>query len=260
MYNLKGIYIIWYREILIYLRNRIKFFSSIFLPLVLLIFFGTGLKNIFPMVTLPYNFADFFFPGILTIGVTTLALSSTMSVVWDREFGFLKEILVAPVSRISIALGKILGATTTALIEGFLLLLAAPYIGIHVSFSIFIFSLMILFLIAFGMAGLGLVFASRVKKTESFTVIIQLLIAPMIFLSGTFFPINNGPWWMIKLSRYNPLTYGVNALRWAMLKQTFSSNIISNITTTNFLSALEICILFDIIITMIAIILFHKIR
>jgi len=116
--KLQTLYVIWYREVLIYLRNTLKFFTSIFLPLLILIFFGTGLKTMFPVSALHYDFSQFFFPGILCLSVSIMAISSTMSIVWDREFGFLKEILVSPISRPYIALGKILGATTTALIQG----------------------------------------------------------------------------------------------------------------------------------------------
>ncbi|NMB92069.1 MAG: ABC transporter permease [Parcubacteria group bacterium] len=256
--KLSGIFILWYREILMYVRNRIKFFSSIFLPILFLIFFGTGLKTIFPLVTLPYDFAEFFFPGILGLSVTTMALSSTMSIVWDREFGFLKEILVSPVPRSHIALGKILGAATTGLIEGFLLLLAAPYLGINFSLKLFLGGLAIIFLIAYGMASLGICLTARMKRTESFSFILQLIIAPMVFLSGAFFPINNSPAWMVNLSKYNPLTYGINSLRWVVLSQTLKPTIISQLTTNNFITSLGILISFDILITVLAIQLFRK--
>lgn len=258
--NLVGVYIIWYREVLIYVRNKVKFFTSIFFPLLLLIFFGTGLENIFSITNLSYGFKEFFFPGIIGASVVTLAITSTMSVVWDREFGFLKEILVSPISRISIALGKILGATTAALIEGILLLLTAPFLGFDFTLPLYLINFFIIFVVALGMSSLGLIIASRIRKTESFNVILQIFIAPMIFLSGAFFPLNNGPSWMLKLASYNPLAYGINALRWAMLSSTVSYEAIKKITTTNFAVSFTNCILFDIIITLIAIYFFRKIR
>ena len=258
MNKFSGIYILWYREILIYLRNSLKFFTSIFLPLLFLVFFGTGLKTIFPLVSLPYDFAEFFFPGILALSVTTMALSSTMSIVWDREFGFLKEILVSPVPRSYIALGKILGAASTALIEGALLLLATPYLGINFSLKIFFEGLAIIFLIAYGMAALGIFLTARIKRTESFTFILQLIIAPMVFLSGAFFPINNSPHWMVNLSKYNPLTYGINSLRWVILSHTLPASTISQLTTNGFIPSLSIFILFTIIITILSLQLFKR--
>lgn len=256
--KLSGIYILWYREILMYVRNSIKFFSSIFLPILLLIFFGTGLKTIFPLVSLPYDFSEFFFPGILALSVTTMALSSTMSIVWDREFGFLKEILVSPVPRSYIALGKILGAATTGLIEGFLLLFVTPYLGINFSIKLFLAGLVIIFLIAYGMAALGICLTARMKRTESFSFILQLIIAPMVFLSGAFFPINNLPIWMVNLSKYNPLTYGINSLRWVILSHTLPATTINQLTTNSFAMSLGILIIFNIVITILSIQLFRK--
>jgi len=258
MNKLSGIYILWYREILIYLRNSLKFFTSIFLPLLFLVFFGTGLKTIFPLVSLPYDFAEFFFPGILALSVTTMALSSTMSIVWDREFGFLKEILVSPVPRSYIALGKILGAASTALIEGALLLLATPYLGINFSLKIFFGGLAIIFLIAYGMAALGIFLTARIKRTESFTIILQMIITPMVFLSGAFFPINNSPHWMVSLSKYNPLTYGINSLRWIILSHTLPASTINQLTTAGLIPSLSIFILFTIVITILSLQLFKR--
>lgn len=258
MNKLSGIYILWYREILLYLRNSLRFFTSLFLPLLFLIFFGTGLKTIFPLISLPYDFSEFFFPGILALSVTTMALSSTMSIVWDREFGFLKEILVSPAPRSAIALGKILGAASTALIEGALLLLAVPYLNINFSLLLFFESLFIIFLIAYGMAGLGIVLTAKLKRTESFTIILQILITPMVFLSGAFFPINNSPDWMVNLSQFNPLTYGINSLRWVILQNTLSPNTLSQITTNSFLPSLSLLISFDVLITILSLKIFQK--
>jgi len=171
--KLQTLYVIWYREVLIYLRNTLKFFTSIFLPLLILLFFGTGLKTMFPVSALHYDFSQFFFPGILCLSVSIMAISSTMSIVWDREFGFLKEILVSPISRPYIALGKILGATTTALIQGTLVLLTMPYLGIHFDTSSFTQTIIVIFLISYGMAALGIFFASRLKKMESFSILSQ---------------------------------------------------------------------------------------
>lgn len=258
MNKLSGIYILWYREILIYLRDTIKFFTSIFLPLLILVFFGTGLKTILPNTLLPFDFAEFFFPGILALSVTTMSLSSTMSIVWDREFGFLKEILVSPLPRSYIALGKILGAATTALIEGALLLLITPYLGINFSLKIFLEGLMIIFLIAYGMAALGIFLTAKLKRTESFSIILQIIITPMVFLSGAFFPLNTSPSWMINLSKYNPLTYGINCLRWVLLSQTLSPDTLKQLTTNNFISSLLLFLIFIVIITILSFRLFQK--
>lgn len=185
--NLFPIYIIWYREILLYLRNHLKLFTSFFVPILILVFFGTGLKAFLPQNLLHYDFVQFFFPGILSLSCLVMVMSSTISVVWDKEFGFLKEILVAPIERWQIALGKILGATTTAVIEGALILFSAPYFGFPFSWALYFQALGIIFLFSYGVGGLGLFFASRISRMESFSILTQLIIAPLVFLSGALF-------------------------------------------------------------------------
>lgn len=258
--KLQTLYVIWYREVLIYLRNSLKFFTSIFLPLLILIFFGTGLKTIFPTSVLHYDFAQFFFPGILALSVSVMAISSTMSIVWDREFGFLKEILVSPISRSYIVLGKILGATTTAILQGALILLTMPYLGINFNIPSFIKIILVIFLIGYGMASLGILFASRLKKMESFSILSQIIIAPMAFLSGAFFPIKNAPYWMITMAHYNPLTYSVDALRWVILSKSLSNEEILLMTTHSLPICLLFLLTFDIVMTLLSIRMFKKLN
>jgi len=257
---MKGVYIIWYREILIYLRNPIKFFTSLFLPFFILIFFNLGLKTISPSFYLTSHFPEFFFSGILGLSAATMAFSSTISTVWDREFGFLREILVSPVPRSHIVLGKILGAATTALIQGTLILLIAPFLGISLKISIFLKALLAIFLISYGMAGLGFFLASHLKRIESFSIVLQLIIAPMVFLSGAFFPINNSIPWMLKLSQYNPLTYGINILRWLLFENLLPKEEILKMTTRGLSYSLFAIIIFSVIITFISVQLFKKIK
>jgi len=258
--KLQTLYVIWYREVLIYLRNSLKFFTSIFLPLLILIFFGTGLKTMFPTSVLHYDFAQFFFPGILALSVSVMAISSTMSIVWDREFGFLKEILVSPISRSYIVLGKILGATTTAILQGALILLTIPYLGINFNISSFIKIILVIFLIGYGMASLGILFASRLKKMESFSILSQIIIAPMAFLSGAFFPIKNAPSWMTIMAHYNPLAYSVDALRWVVLSNSLNSQEILLMTTHPFPICLLFLLTFDIVMTFLGIKMFKKLN
>ena len=258
--KLQTLYVIWYREVLIYLRNSLKFFTSIFLPILILIFLGTGLKTIFPTPVLHYDFAQFFFPGILGLSISFMAISSTMSIVWDREFGFLKEILVSPISRSYIALGKILGATTTALLQGALILLTTPYLGINFNILLFLKVMLVIFLIGYGMAALGIFFASRLKKIESFSILSQIIIAPMAFLSGAFFPLKNVPSWMITISHYNPLAYSVDALRWVVLSKSLDYEEISLMTTHSLPVCLAFLFTFNIIITFFSIRMFKKLK
>lgn len=256
--QIKTLYIIWYREVLIYLRNTVKFFTSIFLPILILVFFGTGLKTMFSVSVLGYDFVQFFFPGILGLSVSIMAISSTMSVVWDREFGFLKEILVSPISRSYIILGKILGATTTALLQGALILLIIPYLGINFNKFLFIKTMLVIFLISYGMAALGIFLVSRLKKMESFSIVSQIIFAPMAFLSGAFFPLSNAPSWMIKIANYNPLTYGIDALRWVILSGSLKKEEILMITSHPLLLCIAVLLVFNLVITFFSIQVFNK--
>jgi len=258
--KLQTLYVIWYREVLIYLRNSLKFFTSIFLPLLILVFFGTGLKTIFPTSVLHYDFVQFFFPGILGLSITIMAISSTMSIVWDREFGFLKEILVSPTSRSSIALGKILGATTTALLQGALILLTTPYLGINFDMPLFIKVMLVIFLVSYGMAALGIFFASRLKKIESFSILSQIIFAPMAFLSGAFFPLKNVPSWMMTIAHYNPLAYGIDALRWTVLSKSLGTEEIMLMTSHSLPLCLFFLLVFNIVITFLSIRVFKKLK
>jgi ABC-2 type transport system permease protein len=258
--KLQTLYIIWFREVLIYLRNSLKFFTSIFLPILILIFFGTGLKTIFSTSVLHYDFAQFLFPGILGLSVSIMAISSTMSIVWDREFGFLKEILVSPISRSYIALGKILGATTTAILQGALILLIMPYLGINFNISLFIKIIFVIFLIGYGMAALGIIFASRLKRIESFSILAQIIITPMAFLSGAFFPIKNAPHWMMIIAGYNPLAYSIDALRWIILSTSLSNQEILLMTTHSLTTCLLFLFSFNIVMTFLSIRMFKKLN
>ena len=179
--------------------------------------FGLGLQQTLAAGNFGVDFVKFMYPGILCMSVMGVAFFSTISTVWDREFGFLKEILVAPVSRTAIAAGKTLGATTIASIQALMLLVLAPFIGVNLDFTVVLELFGIVLLLAMAISGLGLLIASLMRTTESFGLLMQLLIFPLFFLSGAFFPLTNVPLWMEWLSKVDPLTYGVDALRRIML-------------------------------------------
>ncbi|HPC30864.1 MAG TPA: ABC transporter permease [Candidatus Paceibacterota bacterium] len=256
--RLKSLYIIWYRELLIYWRNRIKVFTSIFLPLLLIVFFGAGFKAIFPTNLLPYDFSQFFYPGILSLSTAVMAMSSTLSIVWDREFGFLREILVSPIPRSNIVLGKILGATTVASIQGGLLLLVAPYLSLELKLIDFIEIVIFLLIFNAGVSALGVFFASGIKKTESFSIFLQIVIAPMSFLSGAFFPLNNLPLWIKYLAHLNPFSYGADGLRWLVLSSSLKKEEILLFTLHPLNTSILFLIIFDIIIFALAIYRFKR--
>ncbi len=220
---------IWRREIIRYWRDKTRIVSSFFQPIMFLFIFGAGLASTLTQGNFGVDFVKFMYPGIIAMSVMGTAFFSTVSTVWDREFGFLKEILVAPIPRTSISIGKALGATTIASLQGLILLIIAPFIGVqlHILIVLQLFGLMIL--LSFAISGIGLLIASLMKTTETFGLVMQVLIFPMFFLSGAFFPLTNVPEWMTIISRINPLTYGVDAMRRTILSGEISQQVLGNL-------------------------------
>ncbi|MFC2045629.1 ABC transporter permease, partial [Chloroflexota bacterium] len=163
------------------------------------------------------DFTKFIFPGIIGMSVLMSSLMSGVSLVWDREFGFLKEVLVAPISRISVVIGKTLGAATIALIQGSLILLFAPLIGITFSVQTILIVLPLMFLLASSLGSFGILLATRIRSMEAFQAVMQMLMFPMVFLSGVFFPLQDLPSWMSVLVKINPASYGIAAIRQVIL-------------------------------------------
>jgi ABC-2 type transport system permease protein len=216
MTEIRGIYTLWLREIKRYLRDRARIVSSFFQPLLWLVIFGSGIRFSGTIGNLTYQ--QYIFPGI--IGQTLLFTSMFMgiSVIWDREFGFLKEILVAPISRYSVFLGKMLGDSTDAVIQGIIVFALGALLGIPFDVLTFLAALPVMILITFGLVGIGLTVASYIESLESFGVIQSFINLPLFFLSGALFPIRGDvPGWLQTVSTLNPLTYGVDALRTIIL-------------------------------------------
>ena len=217
MNNLRGVYIIWYRDMLRFWRDRIRLVGAISLPVLFLFVFGYGLSGRMGILGPGVNFAQFIFPGIIGMTVIMSSFMAGVSVVWDREFGFLKEVLVAPISRASVAIGKTLGAATVALIQGMIILLFAPLIGISLSPWTALTLLPLMFLLAASMGSFGVLLATRIRTMEAFQAVMQLLMFPMVFLSGVFFPLQGLPSWMNVLVKVNPATYGIAPIRQVVL-------------------------------------------
>jgi len=217
MNNLRGVYTIWYRDILRFWHDKMRLISAITFPLLFLFVFGSGLSARMGFLSPGIDFAQFIFPGIIGMTVLMSSFMAGISVVWDREFGFLKEVLVAPISRASVAVGKALGATSTALLQGILILLFAPLIGVSFSMWTVLALLPLMFLLAFSMGSLGILLATRIRSMEAFQAVMQMLMFPMVFLSGVFFPLQGLPAWMNILVKLNPATYGIAPIRQVIL-------------------------------------------
>jgi len=191
--------------------------GAIAFPLLFLVVFGSGLSGTMGMLAPGVDFAKFIFPGIVGMTVLMTSFTAGVSVVWDREFGFLKEVLVAPISRVAVAVGKTLGGATIALVQGIVILLFAPLFGIGISPGVVLKLLPVMFLIACALSAMGILISSRMKSIEAHQVVMQFLMFPMIFLSGVFFPVNNLPSWMSVVVRINPVTYGIDSIRQLVL-------------------------------------------
>jgi len=191
--------------------------TSLSFPLLFLIVFGSGLSGAMGMLAPGVDFSKFMFPGIIGMTVLMTSFMSGVSVVWDREFGFLREVLVAPISRVAVAAGKTLGGATIALIQGIIILLFAPLFGVVFPPEILPRLIPAMFLVACALAAMGIFLASRIKSMEAHQAVMQLLVFPMIFLSGIFFPVNNLPHWMSILVKINPATYGIDPIRQLVL-------------------------------------------
>ncbi len=214
---LRGIYIIWYRDVLLRWRDKIRIFGTLGQPLIFLVVFGSGLGGSLKNFAPGLNFTQFMFPGIVSMTVLMTSFMSAISIVWDREFGFLKEVLVAPVSRASVVLGKTLGGATVATAQGILMLALAPLLHVALSVKLVAILIPLMLIMAWALSGVGILIASRMKSMEGFQIVMQVIIMPMIFLSGVFFPVNNLPWWLDAVVKINPATYGVDAIRQLML-------------------------------------------
>ena len=230
MQFIQTIYTIWQRELIRYWRDKTRIVSTLFMPLMFLVIFGAGLSKTLATGNFGVDFTQFMYPGIIAMSVMSVAFFSTISTVWDREFGFLKEILVAPVSRVAVAFGKTLGATTIASIQALILLILAPLIGVAIHVAVIPQLVIFMLLLAFAISGMGLLISSLMKTTESFGLVMQVLIFPMFFISGAFFPLTAVPSWMLALSYVNPLTYGVDAMRQIILGNQVASNILNGLS------------------------------
>src|SRR5437762_9423531 len=196
--SLRAVYIIWYRDILRYWRDRWRLVASLAQPLLFLVVFGSGLSSSLGSGGVfgsrgGLSYIQFVFPGIIGMSILFTSIFGAMSIVWDREFGFLKEVLVAPIDRWAVAIGKALGGTTQAMIQGLILLVLAPFVGVKLSLVTILEVVPLAFVLAFGLSAFGVMLASMMKSLQGFQVVMNFLMMPMFFLSGALFPLTNLP-------------------------------------------------------------------
>jgi ABC-2 type transport system permease protein len=215
--NWRGAWVVAYRELLRYFNERSRIISSLAFPLVFLVVFGAGFGRIIGSLAPGVDFVQFMYPGIVAMSVLTSSFFAGVSVVWDREFGFMREILVAPIGRTGIVLGKAFGAAFTALLQVLLMVALAPLLGVALGVGTVVALVPVVLILSLGLSGLGIMIASFMRSQQGFQLLTQLLMFPLIFLAGVFYPVNEVPVWLEVVSKINPLTYGVDAIRQVFL-------------------------------------------
>ncbi|MCE8422684.1 MAG: ABC transporter permease [Candidatus Methanoperedens sp.] len=212
------VYTMWLREMIRFSRSKSRIIGSLATPIFFLVILGTGFSSAFQVRGGGTFDKSYLAPGLIGMAILFASMMGGVSIIWDREFGFLKEILIAPVSRFFVALGKAVGGVTTAMIQGILIMMIAWLIGVRfVSIWGLIESIAIMFIMGIGFIGLGIAVASKIESHEGFQMVMSFLTMPLVLLSGAFFPIHNLPAWLKALVYANPLTYGVEALRYCLL-------------------------------------------
>ncbi len=218
---LNTVYTMWLREMLRFKRSKSRIIGSLATPMFFLIILGTAFNSSFEMRSGGQTNIGFLAPGIIGMTILYSSLIGGVSIIWDREFGFLKEILIAPVPRFFVALGKALGGVTTSMIQGTLIMLIAFAIGVEFqSYLGMAASVGVMLLIGLGFIGLGIALASQVESHEGFQMIMTFITMPVLLLSGAFFRISDLPSWLKTLVYLDPLTYGIMALRYTLMGET----------------------------------------
>jgi ABC-2 type transport system permease protein len=214
--ELRAIKVVWQRELLRFARDRLRIVTSLVQPFLFLFVLGTGLSRIAAAGTHGVNLRTFVYPGVLCLAVMFTAMFSAASLVWDREFGFLREMMVAPVARGSLVLGKCLGGATVAGFQGVVVIALAGLVEVPYSVQLIAEVFALQLLLAFAITAFGVMVAARISQVQSFMALMQMVVLPMFFLSGALFPVSGLPRWLELLNRFDPLTYAVDPMRRAV--------------------------------------------
>ena len=244
------IYILWIREVKKYLRSRSRIIGSLGQPLLFLIAFGYGFGSIYSKGG-GGSYIQFLAPGIILMSVLFTAIFSGISLIWDRQFGFLKETMVAPVSRLTIMLGKTLGGATVAVIQGLVVFVLTLIVGFRPhNLAELPLALAFVSLTAIIFTALGIAIASKLEDMQGFQIIMNFLVMPIFFLSGALFPLNGLPQVMEIVTRLDPLTYAVDGLRTTLI----------NISSFNIALDLGILMVLAVVMLLLGSYLFEKIQ
>jgi ABC-2 type transport system permease protein len=211
------LYILWLRQLKRYIRNRSRIIGSLGQPLLFLVALGFGFGPIYQKASHGANYMQFITPGIIAMSILFTSIFSGVEIIWDRQFGFLKETLVAPVSRIQIMIGRTLGGATVAMIQGLIVLALSFFLGFRIAdIPLFPVSIVAMFLVAILFTSIGTAIGSTLSDMQGFQLIMNFLVMPLFFLSGALFPLQGLPTFLTIITFSDPLTYGVDALRWTL--------------------------------------------
>lgn len=213
---ISGVTIIWYRDLLRFWRNKTRVFTGFSFPVLWLFVFGNGISASLSLPVPDVKFIQFLYPGIIAQFVIFTAIFSAISILQDREFGFLKEVLVSPVSRTAIAVGKILGGATTTTLQAAPLIVLGPFVGIPISAGMVVALAARMFVLALCLSALGVAVTSKMKSLEAGQYVFQFVSFPLVMFSGAVFPLQRLPEWLDTLVKVNPVSYGVDFLRRAV--------------------------------------------
>lgn len=235
------VFVIWKREIKRFRRERSQIFGTIFLSVIWLIIFGTGIGSI-SVGRFPGDYRQFLFPGVVGLIILVISLRAGVSVIRDREFGFLRVLFATRASRFAILLGKTLGGASASVFNGLIVFILAFIVNITPGAKMVFYSFFIMLLLAIGIVGLGIIIASFLESFEGFSIVMSTLFMPMLFLSSALFPVEILPEWMQVLAKLNPVTYGVDAIR----------GIVLDISTFGIAKDIAFLLVFDAVIIIIA--------
>ena len=216
--TVRAVKVVWQREMIRFSQDRIRIVTALVQPILYVFVLGTGLASLTKGSTGDVSLRTFMFPGVLALSVLFTAMFSAVSIVWDREFGFLREMLVAPVPRGAIILGKCLGGATVSAIQGLIVLALAGLVDVPYSPVMLATLALEMLLLGFTVTAFGLVIAARIKQMQAMMGLMQMILMPLMFLSGILYPLAGLPRWLNILVHVNPITYAVHPLRQAVFE------------------------------------------
>ena len=235
------VYTIWLRSMKRYVRSKSRIVGSIAMPLFLLVFLGFGLNTVVSATSLGQQYVMFLVPGMVAMSVLFTSVFSGIQIIWDKQFGFLKETLVAPVTRIEIMFGQTVGGATTAVIQGIILMVLAVLLGLRIENPAgFLIALGFMILVGIGFTAFGIAIASRMEDMTGFQLIMNFVVFPLFGLSGALFPISSLPTWLEPITLVDPLTYGVEGIRYGLTGASQINPLISAAVIAGFAVAMTI--------------------